>query len=656
MARFWICQRKHRWEETNAAEAGAGAPVCPECGALATLTSSASLDRDPQDQSTVWNPGGWQAWPAPEGESIPELEGFTILGEVGRGGMGVVYQAKRVDTGTMVAVKVIRQDRLMHDDAVARFRREAQAASRLDHPNIVGVFDSDHTGDTHYLVMEFVDGITLEHLVDRQGPLAIDQACEYLRQAALGLQHAFEQGLVHRDIKPANLMVTPAPGSPGGSVGVVKILDMGVARMLQVVGGPPGDSINTLTQRGAVLGTPDYVAPEQLENPHQADIRADLYSLGCTLYFLLTGQVPFPGGSLLSKFDKQRWEAPKPVQLLRSEVPPGLEALLSKLMAKDPGERFAYPLELAQALEVLAARGYQGLARGALRLVRRLQGHSGPVWSAVFSPDGRWVLSGGKDRSARLWETSTGKLVRVFAPLPQEIRCVGFTPGGRQVVMGSGVTVRMAGLESGQEVRRFSGHSDAVRCLAFTADGKYLLTGSDDKSLRVWDVSSGRERQRLARHGGSITGLAVTSGGETALTASRDQTVRAWDLTSGQERGCMSGGGGAVLGLSLASGDQVAASAHFDTLLRLWDISSGLELRRLPGHKQMVTGTAFSADGRLLISGGQDQTVRLWDVESGRELACGMEHQGGIHAVSCQGNLCLSAGGDGVVMLWEMPV
>ena len=111
-----------------------------------------------------------------------------------------------------------------------------------------------------------------------------------------------------------------------------------------------------------------------------------------------------------------------------------------------------------------------------------------------------------------------------------------------------------------------------------------------------------------------------------------------------------------MLGLSLASGDQVAASAHFDTLLRLWDISSGLELRRLPGHKQMVTGTAFSADGRLLISGGQDQTVRLWDVESGRELACGMEHQGGIHAVSCQGNLCLSAGGDGVVMLWEMPV
>src|SRR5262249_54333549 len=159
------------------------------------------------------------------------------------------------------------------------------------HPNIVAVYDADEVAGTHFFAMEYVEGTDLAKLVKQNGPLPVAVACDYVRQAALGLQHAHEQGLVHRDIKPSNLLLA---GKAGG--GVVKVLDMGLAR-LEAAPGEGSDGADPLTQEGAVMGTPDYVAPEQATDSRRADIRADLYSLGCTLYFLLTGKVPFPGGT-----------------------------------------------------------------------------------------------------------------------------------------------------------------------------------------------------------------------------------------------------------------------------------------------------------------------------------------------------------------------
>src|SRR5262249_15593120 len=192
-------------------------------------------------------------------------------------------------------------------------------------------------------------------LVDEHGPPGVAQACDFIRQGALGLQHACEQALVHRDIKPANLMVT-LPGQPGGlpagkagaaafAGALVKILDMGVARLYQSPA-QPFESITTLTQDGAVIGTPDYVAPEQLEDAHAADIRADRYSLGCTFYSLLTGRPPFSGNTVLQKLDKHRWETPPSVDQLRPEVPAAIAAVVRKLMAKSPPERYRSPGDL----------------------------------------------------------------------------------------------------------------------------------------------------------------------------------------------------------------------------------------------------------------------------------------------------------------------
>jgi tRNA A-37 threonylcarbamoyl transferase component Bud32 len=273
----------------------------------------------------------------------------VLLEKLGEGGMGQVFKAKDRKQGRVVALKLIRKERLDDPDAVRRFEREVRAAAALDHPNIVRAYGADRVGGTLLLAMEHVEGaIDLGALVKKDGPLPVGRACDYVRQAALGLQQPYERGIVHRDIKPTNLLLT-ADG------GVVKILDLGLARLDRPRAGD--ETVSSMTQEGTILGTPDFLAPEQALEPHGVDIRADLYSLGCTFYYLLTGRVPFPAGSLLLKLNKHQNEQPPPVEALRSDVPPGVARVVRKLMAKDPGDRYRTPAELAAALAATSGGG-----------------------------------------------------------------------------------------------------------------------------------------------------------------------------------------------------------------------------------------------------------------------------------------------------------
>ena len=259
---------------------------------------------------------------------------YLLLERIGEGGMGQVFKARHRLMKRLVALKVIRRDRLEGPDAVQRFHREIRAAATVAHPNVVMAFDADRIGETHFLVMEYVEGTDLAKLVKKQGPLPVAQACNYVRQAALGLQHAHECGLVHRDIKPANLLLTTARTSGGSQPveGVVKVLDLGLARL-----GHEEKTLANFTQEGTVMGTPDFMAPEQALESHDVDIRADIYSLGCTLYYLLTAQVPFPGGTLMQKLRRHEREQPPPLTAARSDIPAGLPAVLARLMGKRPG-------------------------------------------------------------------------------------------------------------------------------------------------------------------------------------------------------------------------------------------------------------------------------------------------------------------------------
>ena len=270
---------------------------------------------------------------------------YEIVGLIGKGGMGDVYKARHRMMDRTVALKIIKQELTRKPEAVNRFHREVKAAAQLSHPNIVTAYDAEQAGEVHFMVMEYVDGVNLAQTVQEPGALPISEACEYIRQAAIGLQHAHERGMVHRDIKPHNLMVT--------SDGTVKVLDFGLASLAPeaISDAVTGEARGDLTAAGAIMGTPDFISPEQAEDARQADIRSDIYSLGATLYYLLSGRVPFAEGSFMHKLKSHAQVEPAPLNSVRDDVPQELVAIASRMMAKDPDERYLTPKEVADALE-----------------------------------------------------------------------------------------------------------------------------------------------------------------------------------------------------------------------------------------------------------------------------------------------------------------
>jgi serine/threonine protein kinase len=295
---------------------------------------------------------------------------YRILDKLGEGGMGAVYKAHDIQLDRDVAVKILPGHRLQDADAIARFRREARALAKLSHPNIIQAYDSGEDKGRHFLVMEYAEGVSLSAILREQGAVPPTVAAGLIYQAALGLQHAHQRGLVHRDLKPANLLLSPASVLPGHlataakdqarpspdlttsyvapaalSKGIVKILDLGLARFLQ---DQLGDS--QLTGEGVGVGTPDYMAPEQFRDALHADARTDIYSLGCTLYHLISGTVPFPGSSLSEKAEAHAKKEPIPLEERCPEVPAGLAFVVSKMMAKHPADRLQTAAEAAESL------------------------------------------------------------------------------------------------------------------------------------------------------------------------------------------------------------------------------------------------------------------------------------------------------------------
>lgn len=266
---------------------------------------------------------------------------YRLLGILGRGGMGTVYKAEHRLLDRPVVLKWIRPELLTNAKVVQRFQQEARLSARLSHPNVIGVYEAEEFGPSHLLVLEYIDGVNLAELVAERGLLPVAEACELIRQAALGLEYVREQGLVHRDLKPHNLLVSRA--------GQVKILDLGMATL-------KGDSVvpvTDMTGEQQFVGTVDYASPEQWESSRNLDIRADIYSLGCTFYYLLAGEAPFPHKKYTTMM-QQMWahsQAPlPPIRELRPDLPEAVAGVLTRMLAKNREDRFATPAEIATAL------------------------------------------------------------------------------------------------------------------------------------------------------------------------------------------------------------------------------------------------------------------------------------------------------------------
>jgi len=284
---------------------------------------------------------------------------YVVLDRIGAGGMGQVFKARHKVMKRVVALKTLPAAATDSDRAVRRFHREVEVAARLSHPNIVTAHDAREDHGVHFLVMEHVEGMDLAQLVRKQGRLPVRTALDYILQAARGLEYAHNQKVIHRDIKPSNLLLSlPSPASGrggGGEGGTIKILDMGLARLNEMIGATDSTAEETLTGTGQAMGTIDYMPPEQAENTRSVDHRADIYSLGCTLYTLLTGRMVYAGDTQVAKLLAHR-EAPIPSLVdRRSDVPEALDGVFQKMVAKRPEDRCGSMTEVIAELEACAA-------------------------------------------------------------------------------------------------------------------------------------------------------------------------------------------------------------------------------------------------------------------------------------------------------------
>jgi hypothetical protein len=630
------------------------------------------------------------------GHAFPELAHhprYRVLEPLGTGGMGTVFRAEHRLMQRVIALKVIRRDLTGSPTAVERFRQEVRSAARLGHPNIVTAYDADQAGDLHFLVMEHVEGIDLGKLVKQHGPLPVDKACDYVRQAALGLQHAFEKGLVHRDLKPANLLLTPG--------GQVKILDFGLSRLVQE--SVPADGV---TPSGAVVGTPDYIAPEQAASPHQADIRADIYSLGCTLYALLAGRPPFPAGTALQKLIAHREQRPPPLTDFRKDLPADLLPVLERLLAKDPGQRFQTPGEVDAALAPFArpdaaagsrpasrpARAFPWLAAAAVALLLaitaglgawlylgrgsgpeeptgppaeppagrelgRLDLKAGALTSVAFSRDCRQALAAGTDFTLRLWDLDARKELGRLKGHTADVRGISFAPDVPRAISG-GIDkwVMLWDLRKMCYLRIIGWHKSWVRDACYCPDGKHVVTCGNDGLVIHGDPETG-DKQELVGHVQVVRCAAVSPTGKLAASGSWDTTVRIWDLVAGRLLHTYEGHHAVVNCVAFSGDEKHLLTGSEDESVRLWDTGGKGEIRRFRGHTSSVICVALSPDGRLALAGARDGSIRLWAVDTGMELCCLEGHNGPVVAAAFlpDGRRAYSASHDGTIRLWQLP-
>lgn len=280
----------------------------------------------------------YQAQQLRDGRTRFDLGPYIITDWIGQGGMGHVYKAVHKVLGRECAVKVLPQHKST-PEAINNFSREIRLQAKLDHPNLVRAFDAGHDGNVHYLVTEYVPGPDLRRLIRSQGPLTIQQAASVIMQAALGLDHAHQNGLIHRDVKPGNVLVT--------STGIAKVSDLGLAGCVEEKEADP--------RVGKIVGTPDYLSPEQIRNPHEVTKVTDIYSLGCTLYYAVTGKVPFPGGTTASKAQRIRHETPWHPRQFVPDISEEFVEVIADMMEKDPSKRIQSAAEVAARLEPWAS-------------------------------------------------------------------------------------------------------------------------------------------------------------------------------------------------------------------------------------------------------------------------------------------------------------
>ncbi|HKA07993.1 MAG TPA: serine/threonine-protein kinase [Gemmataceae bacterium] len=664
------------------------------------------------------------------------IASYRIQCPLGEGGMGVVYKAIQPKLDRVVALKVIRPQVLAsRPEVLSRFQREAKAIAQLNHPNVVILFDADEVNGTHYIAMEYVEGQTLEKMVRTQGPMSIRQACEYMRQSALGLQHSCEVGLIHRDIKPSNILVSQklSPGGnssmrmprptlvtlrdrsrmvqSGGSTGKqaqhwgqVKILDMGLARLTESLDeDKPTPEYTPLTRAGALLGTPDFISPEQARDARQVDIRADIYSLGCTFYYILTGKPPFPGGTDVQKLIQHQNVKPHPIDELRPGIPHEVTRILMRMMEKRPEDRYPTPRHLADALEA-----YLNPVLPSTPVPGGQVPEAPPVPDTPAPPPAKAPAPAANNGTAP--PTNAFPTVN---PVSNPMRDTMPMPPGLAEALAidaSGQT-RQAGSAAILVTRprlQVPAHKGVVTGVAFSRDGRYLATSGIEGRVRLWDLSGQHAREAgvfprpgaefhsviFAPHddylivGGAMKGtahvwrwdwkdgrvgewgayqgdkvtvskLAFTADGR-RFAAGIGPFLVSWKINGRQANTgeILKGHGGLVQAIAWTRDGKRVASAGVSKNIIIWGFGwlRASQKAKFRSHTEVLHGLAFSPDGHRLAAGGTAKTIAVWNPDSPKPetVVSLVGHSDHVrHLQYLPDGTLMSIGHSGHVIIWD---
>jgi serine/threonine protein kinase len=671
-----------RWEELRAqGRDGTAEELCHDCPEqipelarrLAALRAAyqaldtGAIARASSEAATI-DPG--QPKPHLPDATPPAMPGYEILAELGRGGMGVVYKARQVKLNRLVALKMILAGGHAGPQELARFRTEAEAVARLQHPHIVQIHEIGEAQGKPFFSLEYVEGGSLADRLDGT-PWPVRRAAQLVQTLAEAVQHAHERGILHRDLKPANVLLTPA-GQP-------KATDFGLAKRLQdepapvanaprppgMALGEPGESATgappaALTQTGAIVGTPSYMAAEQAAGDASLTTAADVYALGAILYEMMTGRPPFKAATLLDTLRQVMAEEPVPPRRLNDKVSRDLEMICLKALAKDPGRRYATAQVLAEDLDRFL-RGEPVLARPVGRVEN--------LWWWCRRNPGLAAASG------------------LAAGLAALLVSVSFAI--HQARAAEELGVALDDVRTKEQLARQNAHKAeterdrAASQLAETYLERGLVACEKDADSAVglhWmsralktvpardaDLRAVIESQwagwkdhvlplkHLFIHEAPASAFAFSPDGKTVLMATDDQMVRLLSVPTGKE---------IILPLRQKWVHVLVFSADGKMVLtggvghpaRLWSVATGKQITPPLRHQGSVYAAAFSPDGKMVLTAGDENTVRLWSVASGKEITPPLHHQGffDVLAFSPDGKTVLTASRKGyTARLWS---
>jgi WD40 repeat protein len=609
--------------------------------------------------------------PIPPG--LPSIPGYHIEAVVGHGGMGVIYRARQVRANRVVALKMIRAGYHAEWTEAERFRREAEAIARLQHPHVVPIYEvgeyfeagvaSPHNPGLPFFSMEFCAGGSLANKLGGT-PLSPDDAARLVAILARAIHACHERRIIHRDLKPGNILLTE-DGTP-------KVSDFGLAKDLGAA---------TRTAPGAILGTPSYMAPEQA-GPDQNKVGplSDVYALGAILYECLTGRPPFCSWAVADTLRQVLHDDPVPPRHLQPRTPSDLERVCLKCLAKEPARRYGSAQELAEELErflrgepVLVrpigpvgklgrwCRRYPVVATLMIAVVVTLTvGALTATFFAVKATDAATktaaALRLAEERQARAeWLAYSSRL----ALAQNEWQDVNARPA-RDLLAATRPDLR--NWEYRYLHRLFhdhseslTGHAGPVFSAAWSPDRQTLATGSEDRTIRLWSATDRHELRGWVAHDGTVTGVLFTPGGKELISCGADGAIKFWEVTSGKEIRALREHTQVVSGIALSPDGRLLVSASWDHTARVWEVDTGKALLTLSGHTDSVCRAVFTRDGGQVITASGDRTVKLWNAMTGKPGRTLKGHAGPIFglALSPDGRTIATSGIDRMLKVWD---